>query len=431
MYKPLWTPARGRGYPATVVLSCMALLLGSCSKSQQLPTNPTTQASMTRPVAGARATAVLPSLGSASSFAVLAGSTVTNTGATTTIVGDVGVSPGSAITGMPAGQPTGTIHAGDAVAAQAQSDLTTAYNALAGLPCNTDLTSQDLGGKTLGPGVYCFSSSAGLTGTLTLDAQGDPNAVFIFQIGSTITTATNAAVVMIGGGRACNVFWQVGSSATLGTGTAFVGNIVALASITLTTGVSLSGRALARNGAVTMDTNAITAGDCGQGNGQDHCTVKVTGGGSIPVAGGFASFGFNVRQDKDGGVRGELEYVSHASGSKVHIDAFTSLVVVGNTATFAGSGTINGLPGSVTVTVTDQGEPGRNDRFSISISDGPTEAGILRSGNIQIHEKHCGEGDDDDQGHDDKDHDGKGHGGNGHDGKGHDDKGRDGNSHDD
>ena len=415
MYKPLWNPARGRGYPATVMLSCMALLLGSCSKSQQMPTNPSTHVSLARPADGARARAVLPSLGSASSFAVLAGSTVTNTGATT-IVGDVGVSPGSAITGMPAGQPTGSIHAGDAVAAQAQSDLTTAYNALAGLPCNTDLTSQDLGGKTLGPGVYCFSSSAQLTGTLTLDAQGNPNAVFIFQIGSTITTATNAAVVMIGGGRACNVFWQVGSSATLGTGTAFVGNIVALASITLTTGVSLSGRALARNGAVTMDTNAISAGDCAQGTGKNHCTVKVTGGGSIQVAEGFASFGFNVQQEKDGGVRGELEYVSHPSGSKVHIDAFTSLVIVGNTATFAGSGTINGEPGSVIVTVTDEGEPGRNDRFSISISDGPTEAGILRSGNIQIHEKHCGEGDDDD-----KDHDGKGHGGKGHDDKGHDD----------
>ena len=199
------------------------------------------------------------SLGSAASFAVLAGSTITNTGATS-IVGNVGVSPGTSITGLPAGQPTGgSVHAGDDVAAQAQSDLTTAYNSLAGMACGTNLSGQDLGGKTLSGGVYCFDTSATLTGTLTLDGQGNANGVFVFQIGSTLTTAANAVLDLIGGAQAANVYWQVGSSATLGTGTAFGGNIVALASITLTTSASVEGRALARTGAVTMDTNTLGA----------------------------------------------------------------------------------------------------------------------------------------------------------------------------
>jgi ice-binding like protein len=196
-------------------------------------------------------------LGAAGTFSVLGGVTVTNTGVTTTITGNVGVSPGNAITGIPAGQPTaGSIHAGDAVAATAQGALTTAYNDLAGRACGTNLTSLDLGGMTLSEGVYCFSSTAGLTGTLTL--TGNANSVFVFQIGSALTTASNATVNLIGGAVANNVYWQIGSSATLGTGTAFKGNIVALQSITLNTNASLSGRALARNGAVTLDTNAIT-----------------------------------------------------------------------------------------------------------------------------------------------------------------------------
>lgn len=204
------------------------------------------------------ASAQAPSLGTAASFGVLGGSAVTNTGPTT-VRGDLGVAPGTSVTGFPPGIVTGgTIHINDAVAQQAQNDTTTAYNALAGLPCGTVKTGQDLGGQTLTPGVYCFTSSAQLTGTLVLDAQGNPNAQFIFQIGSTLTTASNSEVRLINGSNSCNIFWQVGSSATIGTATSFLGNILALASITVTTGANVSGRLLARNGAVTLDSNNVT-----------------------------------------------------------------------------------------------------------------------------------------------------------------------------
>jgi hypothetical protein len=204
-------------------------------------------------------------LGTSQSFAVLGGSTVTNTGATT-ITGNLGVSPGSSVTGFPPGIVTGgTIHAADAVAGQAQTDLTTAYNTAAGTPCGVDLTGQNLGGLVLTPGVYCFTSSAALTGTLTLNFQGNPNAAFLFKIGSTLTTASASSVILTNNlGVTCppNVNWQVGSSATLGTGSTFVGNILALTSITLTTGANVTGRALARNGAVTLDTNNVSIGAC-------------------------------------------------------------------------------------------------------------------------------------------------------------------------
>lgn len=205
-----------------------------------------------------------PSLGTAADFAVLGGSAVTNTG-NTVVQGELGVSPDTAVTGFPPGVVTGgTIHVNDAVAQQAQSDLTVAYNGLAGLACDQDLTGQDLGGQTLAPGVYCFSTSAQLTGTLTLDAGGDSNAEFIFQIGSTLTTASNSVVDVVDSGESCNVYWQVGSSATIGTATAFAGNIVALTSITLTTGASADGSLLARNGAVTLDSNGVSVcGLCG------------------------------------------------------------------------------------------------------------------------------------------------------------------------
>jgi hypothetical protein len=203
------------------------------------------------------------SLGTAQNFGVLAGSTATNTGATT-VNGNVGVSPGTAVTGFPPGVIVGgAIHSNDAVAMQAQNDLTTAYNNIAATPCNVDLTGQDLGGLTLTPGVYCFTTSAQLTGALTLNALGNANALFLFKIGSTLTTASASSVTIINnGGSSCNkVFWQVGSSATLGTGTSFAGDILALSSITLTTGANTNGRALARNGAVTLDGNNVNT--CG------------------------------------------------------------------------------------------------------------------------------------------------------------------------
>jgi subtilisin family serine protease len=226
---------------------------------------------------------IAPQLGPAQSFAVLGGSTVTNTGASI-ITGDIGVSPGSAVTGFPPGLiVSGTLHSADAATLGAQNAVTAAYSSLLGQACIRDLTGQDLGGQALIAGVYCFSSSAQLTGTLTLDAQGNPNAVFIFQIGSTLTTASASSVVLSNGGSASNVFWQVGSSATLGTTTSFAGNILALTSITLTTGVNVTGRALALNGAVTLDTNAVTA------TGQLTSGVTTTVGGAQATGSG-ASF---------------------------------------------------------------------------------------------------------------------------------------------
>lgn len=204
-------------------------------------------------------------LGAANSFAVLAGSSVTSTGGTA-IQGDVGVSPGSSVTGVPPGTVTGTIHLGDATAVQAASDLLTAYNNAAGQVCGTTLSGQNLGNTTLTPGVYCFSSSAQLTGVLTLNGMGDPNPVFLFQIGSTLVTANASAIVLENGARGDDVFFQVGSSATIDTGTAFQGNVLAFSSITLNTGATIGcGRALALGGGVTLDTNAISIDSLGCG----------------------------------------------------------------------------------------------------------------------------------------------------------------------
>jgi hypothetical protein len=194
-------------------------------------------------------------LGSATSFAVLASSTVTSTGATT-VNGDLGVSPGTGLTGAPT--VNGTTHLGDTVAAQAQLDLTTAYNDAAGRTVGSILVAGNLGGQTLAPGLYTSTSSLEISsGDLTLDAGGDANAVWIFQMGSTLTTTSGRQVILTGGAQASNIYWQVGSSATLGTTSVFKGTIMALASITLTTGATLDGRALARSGAVTLDGNTI------------------------------------------------------------------------------------------------------------------------------------------------------------------------------
>ncbi len=208
----------------------------------------------TNNVSAAGPTTVL--LGTAANFSVLAGSGITNTGPTT-IYGDVGTFPTPSQTGFGSVTIIGTNHVDDAVTQQAKIDLVTAYNDAAGrTPVTTVAT--ELGGTTLVPGVYNSASGTfQITGTVTLDGQGDPNAVFIFQMASTLVTASSSVVLLINGTHSCNVFWQVGSSATIGTSSSFVGTILALTSITLTTGATVDGRVLARNGAVTMDTNTI------------------------------------------------------------------------------------------------------------------------------------------------------------------------------
>ncbi len=198
-------------------------------------------------------------LGSAAPFSVLAGSTVTNTGPTT-IFGDLGLSPGSSVTGAP--HVLGATHVDDAVAIEAKNALTTAYNDAASRPSNGS-AGTDLAGQSFTPGVRSASSSLLLSaGSVTLNAEGNPNAVFIFQIGSTLITGSNTSVSLTGGAQACNVFWQVGSSATLGTGTRFVGTIMAAASITANTAATIHGRLLAQSAAVTLEDNTITTSNC-------------------------------------------------------------------------------------------------------------------------------------------------------------------------
>ena len=387
-----------------------------------------------------------PSLGSAESFAILGASTVTCTVASD-VTGDVGVSPGSSITGFnPDCTLTGTIHAADGVALQAHLDAGLAFAALAGAACTTNLTGQDLGGMTLAPGVYCFDSSAQLTGTLNLSGAGP----WIFQIKSTLTTASNSSVVVLNNSsQTCdgsNVFWQVGSSATLGTGTQFAGNIIAYASVGLDPGAKLDGRALALNGAVTLSgSNSVSV--CSGGGGgpfPPDCEIEVTGGGQIavpkpdgagPSAGGMgrATFAFNAKRDKSGaGAKGRFDYVNHVTG--LHVSGpVTGLEVIGtkpdgSPKTVRFSGTCQGKKTecspacSFSVTVEDHGEPGKSDQFGIAVTGAVSELRsqrIISRGNIQFHNDRCGghgnddDDDDDHGGHgDDKDHNGhnNGHG---------------------
>ena len=237
-------------------------------------------------------------LGTADNFAVLAGSGVTNTGPSV-INGDLGTSPTPSVTGF-GGAPNGTVngstHQADASAAQAQAELTTAYNNAAGQgPASTVAT--ELGGQTLTPGVYdSLSGTFGITGTLTLNAKGNPNAVFIFKTASTLISASASQVRLINGAQPCRLFWQVGSSATLGTSSSFVGNILALQSISLNSGVTVNGRLLARNGAVTLINDTITRAQCatgggaGGGGGGGKPAVQITGvpgGGALCTDHGF------------------------------------------------------------------------------------------------------------------------------------------------
>jgi hypothetical protein len=253
------------------------------------------------PLAALAATS--PRLGTALNFTVLAGSTITNIGPTV-ITGSLGIDPGSAVTGFPPGSVTGTKHISDAVALQAKRGLITAYNDAANSPTTSDLTGKNLGGKNLKPGVYKFSSSAQLTGTLTLSGNG----VYIFKIGSTLTTASKSVVRLTGGAEGCSVFWQVGSSATLGTTSQLQGNLMALTSITMTTGASIrSGRAMARGGALTLDSNRITppAGPCTVASTTDTgagvpdtgaATSALQGLGIALLIGGATAVGIGVRR---------------------------------------------------------------------------------------------------------------------------------------
>jgi Ice-binding-like len=331
--------------------------------------------------------ATAPSLGSAATFAVLGSSTVTCTGAST-ITGDVGVSPGSAVTGFPAPcTVVGTIHAADSVALQAQHDAALAYAFLVAQPCNTDLTGQDLGGMTLGPGVYCFNTSAQLSGILNLTGAGP----WIFQIGSTLTTASGSSVLVNSLGTGCSpgVFWAVGSSATLGTGTQFQGIILALVSDTVTTSASVLGGVFALTGAVTLDTNLVNACSSG-GTTPAAGTIKVTGGGQIqvpdPSSPGTATFGFNA-----GPNGGHFNYVDHVNG--LHVNGpVTDIVVIafnpdGSPKTVLFSGTC-GVGCAFSVTVEDHGEPGTRDQFGVTISGSVTEVvsqRVISNGNIQFH----------------------------------------------
>jgi hypothetical protein len=203
-----------------------------------------------------------PLLGVAASFAVLGGSTVTNVGPTS-IIGDLGVSPGTSITGIPRGMPVGVDHGDDSVSDQAQFAATMAYNALMIAPCDFTQPTAELGGLTLEPGVYCFGAAAvQLTGALVLDADGDAEARFVFRVDAALTTAAFASVTLVGGADACNVYWLVGSSATVGEGSLFAGNILARSAITLTSGATVTGRAIARTAELAMDSNSVSAASC-------------------------------------------------------------------------------------------------------------------------------------------------------------------------
>lgn len=217
-------------------------------------------------------------MGTTDAFGLLAGSTVTNTGPSV-ITGDLGLHPGTAVTGFPPGTVTGAMHVTDAVALQAKADLVTAYQDAAGRPQTATLP-PDLGGRTLVDGVYRTGSvaSLGLTGNVTLDGQGNANAVFIFQIASTLVTATDSSVTLINGAQSCNVFWQVGSSATLGTRTALKGNVMALTAISLNDGVVVDGRVLARNAAVTLINDTVTRATCLAGTGAGAAGVPASPG---------------------------------------------------------------------------------------------------------------------------------------------------------
>ena len=328
-----------------VVLAACAVLFASANPGVGYAESPLAGPTPKAPQAP-KATA--PSLGTAGSFAALGGSTVTNTGSTV-VTGDLGVWPGLTIIGFFSPGiviPPGTIHAGDAVAHQAQNDVTTAYNAITTQPCGTDLSGQNLGSVpplTLkNGGVFCYSSSAQLTGAVTLD--GGPADVWVFKIGSALTTASGSSVVLINGASACNVFFQTGTSATLGTSTSFYGNILALASITLNTGTNIvSGRALARNGALTMDTNSVNANTCSGAAASGVSANKIFSPNSM-IVGGVTTLTIALSNDN----------VTDATITSFTDNLPSGLVIANppNASTTCAGGTLTATAGSSTITLT-------------------------------------------------------------------------------
>ena len=297
----------------------------------------------------AQAIATTPPLGTLQSVAVLGGQTVTNTGPSI-INGDLDLSPGTSVTGFPPGIVNGAVHVGtDPVAGQAQSDLSVAYSNAAGQAPSGTITA-DLGGQTLVPGVYKASTSMGLTGTLTLNAQGNPNAVWVFQAGSTLTTASASTVALINGASPCNVFWQVGSSATLGTNSNFTGTILAQASITATTGTIIAGRALARTGAVTLDTNTITRPQCATTTGGTTGTTTT----GTTATGGLLSGGL-LTGGTSGGLLGGITTGGITTGGIVTGGIITGGTISGGTIS---GGTVGGITTGGTVGGTVGGETG-------------------------------------------------------------------------
>jgi uncharacterized repeat protein (TIGR01451 family) len=319
--------------------------------------------------AAAPATAQVSLGGTLDRFGVLAGTSVNNNNSTT-VARSVGVSPGSSVTGFPPGVIVGgTIHAGDATAAEAQTQLTSAYDAAAGTPCDVDLTGQDLAGLTLTPGVYCFSGGAQLTGALTLDLQGNPDAFFLFKVGGTLATASGSSVTLTnaeGEGCAPNLFWRVGSSAVLGSGSSFGGSVLAQTSVVLTTGASLSGRALARVGSVTLDTNTITP--CSR-----TADLSVTGTDSPdPVAPG-QNLTYDITAANDGPDPARGAVLTVTLPSSLRLRSFTSAAGWScSTPAVGSSGAVtcsdeSAAVGSAAFTLTAQVDPGITADTSVSL----------------------------------------------------------------
>ena len=315
-------------------------------------------------------------------FAVLSGTSITCSGLSA-IVGTVGASLGNTVSGFPPCAVTRIVRTvGGPLTTQARSDLGIVYHALASAPCDSahNLTGQDLGGKTLKPGVYCFAAPAHLTGTLILDGRGNIDPEFIFQINGPFMVAANSSVAMINGVQANGVFWQVDGAVTVGSHSAVSGNILAAAGITLQTGANVIGRTLALNGAVAMQASSVSVPP----KPASVCAERVIGGGSIiGPTGTRASFGIGSGI-KNGTFWGNLKYYDY--GVDVRGMGGTVYVYLGpTTRRIEGIAAVNGHAGyTYQIDVDDNSETGRSDTFSIRLSNGYSASGTLVGGNILL-----------------------------------------------